>query len=187
MTRTVVSLAGCLCLLAAGCADDPEPVSLPPLSPSATTSATAPPVPTTTAAEAEEERAVRAVYVAAASAYHRAQTMSAHRQRTYLAQWEVDPLLSQDLAQLTKARKEHYTLAGRPVLHIVDVTVDGTTATVEDCVDHSAEYWKDSRTGRAITGSRQADGVWAFTTLTRTADGWRASEVAAKKERCDHG
>lgn len=185
MMRAVVLVAGCL--FVAGCADQPKPVSLPSLSSSATatasaSSSSATPTPS---AERNDEQTVRKVYVASASAYHRAQSVAPHQQRTYLEQWEIDPLLSQDLAALKKGRKGHYTLVGRPALHIVEVTVDGTSATVEDCVDHGAEYWKDSRTGRAIAGSRQPDGVWAFTTLTRTSDGWRVSEVSGRKQRCD--
>lgn len=185
MTRAA-AVAVTACLLA-GCAAEEEPVTLPPLSPAATaTAATPSTTPTPTPTETAERDDVRAVYVRAAHAYHRAQSLPPRRQRAYLAKWETDPLLSQDLATLRKARKGHYTLAGRPVLHIVEITVDGDTATVEDCVDHSREFWRDTRTGRAIAGSRQRDGVWAFTTLTRTADGWRASSVTAKQQRCQH-
>ncbi|MQA81809.1 MAG: hypothetical protein GEV10_25610 [Streptosporangiales bacterium] len=167
----------------ASCMGDPreQPATLPPVTAVTRTPSTATP---TVADDAAAENAVRAVYLDFLANRNRTTRIPPDRVHREVARWLTDPELSKSLDSLAAARKQHLRNSGLIKPDIMSITVDGATARLEDCMDKSATYLVDSRTGRRIAGSAGSADVWAVSDFKKTAEGWRISSTSSKYKSC---
>lgn len=185
--RAAVFLVG-LSVMMPGCAGEPDEHggTLPPLSPTASVTATAA-TATSNASTSEVETAnIRAVYLGFLRSYVRAQRVSPPLRKTYLAQWLAEPRLSAAVKSLAYDDRHYIRTVGADRPHIVAIEQNGKLATVEDCLDRTHIYIVDSRTDREINGGRGPGRFWVMTKLKKTASGWRVYSASHKPKRCDY-
>lgn len=182
----MVGLALVVAMTVTGCAkDDPKyrPGTLPPLSPSKTmfTPITRAPTPRGTDAMSDKEQ-VKAIYVGFVKHYPAAQDVPKEGRRKYLSQWMTEPGLSAMVKGVNEEVAQHQRNFGAFVPHIMSISVRGTRATVNDCMDQSRFNVKDTRTGKVVSSG--PDRVWTIVYMKRTSDGWRVSHPTWKRQSC---
>lgn len=174
-----------LVLLCIGCGGpDPgsRPGTLPPLTGTATPSASgisASPSPTPTDAD---RPVVTKLYLDWSAHYLKAQDLAAGLRRAYLARWLVDPALSQYVDLMATGDEQYARVRGPRVSHVFAVAVTGTDARLDDCTDVHRQVVRDTRTGRAV--GKRLRWVWTKATLARTGKGWRITEVKSSLKPC---
>lgn len=185
-------------LLCAGCGrPDPgsRPGTLPPLTETAVPVASATATPratptgtgtakgTGTAAPTDGgEKAVTTLYLDWSTHYLKAQDMAVGLRRAYLAQWLIDPALTQYVDLMATSDEQHIRVRGPRVSHIVAVSHTGSTAHVDDCTDVHRQVVRDTRTGRAV--GKRLHWAWTVATLTRSGKGWRIEQVKSSLQPC---
>lgn len=186
VVRPMALLAlGTVLALANGCGgegSETEGGTLPPLS-SDTSAAQS--VTQNPPASEEEESAVRSAYLSYLPTYRHAQELPPTLRKRYLSRWEVDPQLTRDLKDLARDDRVHYRDMGSEISHIMSVRVEGSKATVDDCLDRGKTYVVDSRTGRRIDGTNGYRHIWAITRFRRVGRYWLVYDTAARRMTCN--
>lgn len=172
-----LALALGLALALAGCAGDPKPPSLPSLTPT-----TATPDASNTAALSDREQ-VKAVYTDFILHYPDAQDLKKSERREFLAKWLVDPLLTTYVDAANEQVRKHQRVEGTARPRIFSITLERTTATVDNCNDESQLYVKDTRTGKIVVRGKKKP-LWFTAKLKRTDHGWRIYYTNVKDESC---
>lgn len=172
--------------LLAACTSVPEdkPGTLPPLSPNATTATSRSPSASDADLDVKTARGFYTSYLRFLSHEWTVQSMPAAARKNELNRWMVDPQLSRSLTATEAARRRNYRTVGPYLPHILSLTVRGSQATINDCIDNSKVRTEDSRTGRVIAGSVGHGHFWAVTILAMTTSGWRVRDTYKKAKRC---
>lgn len=175
-----------LSLALSSCMGEPDERggTLPPLSPTRTSSSIAP-TPGVTYLQVETEK-IRTVYLGFLKSYVRAQRVPPRVRRAYLGQWLAEPRLSEIVKSLAYDDQHYLRTVGADRPHIIRVELSDSKATVEDCLDRTHIYVVDSRTGDRINGSRGPGHFWVVTSLKKTTAGWRVYEASHVAKRCSY-
>lgn len=181
-----LGLALVVAMALTGCTDDDpkySPGTLPPLSPTETTSTpvTGAPSPSRTHGMSDEEQ-VKTVYIGFVKHYPLAQNVSKSSRRKYLSRWMTEPGLSTMVEGINDEVEQHQRNVGAFVPHIMSISVKGSSATVSDCMDQSKFNVRDTRTGKIV--STGPDRVWTIVYMKRTSNGWRVSHPTWKRQSC---
>lgn len=185
-TALAVGLPGALALSLVGCAsDNPDerPGTLPPLTPTETTSSgrTTTPTPSSTHSKSDKEE-IRTVYVGFVRHYQQAEDQPATRRMAFLSRWMTEPGLSSMTRAIDQQVAQHKHSSGTFKPHIMSITISGSTATVNDCLDQRHFHMKDTRTGKIVGGG--SDFLWTVVTMKHTQEGWRVSNPSYRNKAC---
>jgi hypothetical protein len=157
-------------LVTASCGGGSSKVALP--SKAITSSA----LPRATASS--EEESVKLAYAAFWEASNRALTAPREQVRRVLRDYSTGSYLDFQVRHIVLEQTEHKGPWGKVVLHIKDVKVTGTEATVRDCQDASNAGLADTRTNKLIPGTRGPKLRNLAAQLTQGSDGrWRVSDL----------
>jgi hypothetical protein len=180
-------LAVLVALVFSACSnDDPKyrPGTLPPLSPSDSTSGAPSPAPSASGTQGMSDRQqVRTMYLDFIGHYPAVQKQPEGRRQQFLSTWMVDPALSAMKHSIDRQLANHERVDGLAVPHIMSIRVTGTSAVVNDCADQSRVRTVDTRTGRTIDDSTSPT-TWLVTWMKKTAAGWRVSRLGYRDKSC---
>ena len=140
-------------------------------------------VPPPAASPGSARAAVIAAYNALWPAGQRADTAPAAQRQAILTPVATGTELAGMLSAIAADTTAGQASWGQPVLHPYDVTVDGTTATLQDCQDEMATGMMSTVTGQKLThgGPR----VHFDATLDQGADGaWRVAKLTVSSQPC---
>lgn len=166
--------------------NDPKyrPGTLPPLSPSAPTSASTSPTASASGTQGMSDREqIRALYVDFIRHYPAVQRQPGSRRQQFLSTWMVDPALSAMKRSIDRQMAHHERVDGLAIPHIMSIQIAATSATVNDCADQSRVRKVDTRTGRTIDDSGSST-TWLVTWLKKTDVGWRVSRLGYRDKSC---
>jgi hypothetical protein len=127
--------------------------------------------------------AVIAAYTALWPAGQRADIAPAAQRQAILAPVATGAELTGMLSAIAADANADQVSWGQPVLHPYDVTVDGTTATLQDCQDETQTGMMNQVTGEKLTHGGPK--VHFDATLDLGADGaWRVAELTLSSQPC---
>ncbi len=146
--RRAVIVAAVMAPALAACNGTGAPVSLPPRSPSATAAASATPV----ALSAQQQ------VIAAFTGYNEAlgqaeRSRNAAEARKLLRPYLVASQIDGTVRTMSSIWASGEVFYGEDVVHVLSVTVRGTTAFVHDCEDTSGAGLENAATGQVVPGS----------------------------------
>jgi len=174
------TMAGLPAAVAAACGGHSSSQPLPPR--------TAPPTVATTATSrpGDARTAVLAAFTAFWPASARAERLSPAKAEALMAPLAAQPYLGHLLSQMAAYRTRHEEQAGYAIPHVTRVHVNDSAATVYDCQDESRVHLADTRTGKAIPGTKGHARTYYIASLARGSDGrWRLTSLAQVAVKCE--
>jgi hypothetical protein len=173
-----------LAMIAGGCGGHGSKVTLPstppPAAPSAASSSSS-----ASASPATPKDAVIAAYTGFFPAINNALKAPPERIRPILQDFLTGWYLDYQIRQLVDQQAQHLEPWGHVVVHITNVEVQQSTATVRDCQDASNAGLANAQTHQLITASRGTAHRNLTAKLTLGSDGrWRLSELRQFKTAC---
>jgi hypothetical protein len=153
-------------ILTAGCSASPASVALPRRSSPATAANAAAPRLT-------PRQQVIAAYTGYTQTLPEAEsTRSAVQVRALMAPYLSASGIAALLRAFRAVWRKHEISYGRPVTHIMRVTITGSRAVVDDCANDSHSGLEDASTGRTITATLGSSRVNLVTSLIRVHGRW---------------
>jgi len=164
--RAVIVAAAIAPALAA-CNGAPAPVALPPMSASGT------PAVSTTLASPSAQQQVIAAFTGYNDALSQAeQSRSAVQARDMLRPYLVASRINATIQTMISIWASGEVFYGQDVVHILSVSVSGTTAFVHDCENTSSAGLENSKTGRVVPGSTGVPDLNLVTRLDLMGGHW---------------
>lgn len=180
MTAATVSTTAVLVI--AGCGGHQAAVPLPSDSPPARPSS--PSVSAAASAQTTDTSVVSA-YKGFLDAANRAISAPPEQTRQILQDYAAGDFLEFQIRQVAVHQRAHEEPWGKAIVHITQVTTDGSTAVLHDCQDDSAAGLADQRTHLLINKSRGRANQHLVADMTKGGDGkWRVSGLRLHRSAC---
>ncbi|MFI0410601.1 hypothetical protein ACH34S_32325 [Actinomadura sp. 3N508] len=161
-------------LICSGCGGGPDAVAFPSL----TGSGAPPPL-----SAGAEEKAVAAAYTKFVAMLDRADSLPADSRKHELATVMVDPQLSRVLRRIDEMKSRRIATYGHIIVHVKNVQLTASGATVDDCQDTRNSGLLNSVTRKKINRGIQQERTQAL--LVKGSDGqWRVSRSTTLGEGC---
>lgn len=177
--RVVASMTA---LLTAGCGGHRTTVTLPSEPESAPLSS---PSISTTPSRQTADDTVASAYKAFLAAANRAITAPPQQARSILQDYATGDFLEFQIRQVAVHQQAHEEPWGKSIVHITQLRIDGSTATIHDCQDDSMAGLADRRTHLLIDKSRGRANQNLIATMMRGDDGkWRVTGLRLHQSVC---